>query len=150
MCIGLDPCLQLTKVQFSGEQEMNESLCFWRSRFPNLRPISTKQWELSGEAGLIGYRERILGSNLFRSNRQMSANKNADSKLVQSVTSKLSMRGFRPPSNVQVACANGQVTLTGTVPLAHLKLSAAQVAQGVTGVKRVVNQITVKAPERKT
>ena len=58
------------------------------------------------------------------------------------------MRGFRPPSQVSVACAAGQVTLTGSVTQAHLKQTAAQVASGITGVKKVVNQLTVKAAER--
>ena len=60
------------------------------------------------------------------------------------------MRGFRPPSHVSVACVGGQITLTGTVTQAHLKQSAAQVAAGITGVKKVINQLTVKAAERKT
>jgi len=78
----------------------------------------------------------------------MSAQSNVDVKLMQLINSKLSMRGFRPPCSVSVACAGGQVTLTGTVTQAHMKQSAAQVAQGINGVKRVVNQLTVKAPER--
>jgi osmotically-inducible protein OsmY len=80
----------------------------------------------------------------------MSAQSNADAKLVQQVNSKLSMRGFRPPCHVSVACDSGQITLTGSVTQAHLKLSAAQVAQGISGVKRVVNQLIVKAAERRT
>jgi osmotically-inducible protein OsmY len=75
----------------------------------------------------------------------MSMNNNADVKMVQLVNSKLAMRGIRSPCNVAVACRSGEVTLTGTVVQAHQKMSAERVAQGVAGVKRVINQLTLKA-----
>jgi len=50
--------------------------------------------------------------------------------------------------HVAVACRGGEVTLTGTVVQAHQKNAAMRVAQGITGVKRVINQITIKAQER--
>ena len=78
----------------------------------------------------------------------MSAQSNADGKLVQLVNGKLAMRGFRSPCNITVTSARCEVTLCGTVPQAHQKMSAAQVAQGITGVKRVHNQLVVKAAER--
>jgi osmotically-inducible protein OsmY len=80
----------------------------------------------------------------------MSAQSNADGKLVQQVNAKLSMRGIRSPCNVTVTVARGEVTLSGTVTQPHQKLSAAQVAQSMSGVKRVHNQLTVKAAERRT
>ncbi|MEQ1825629.1 MAG: BON domain-containing protein [Pirellula sp.] len=78
----------------------------------------------------------------------MAANNNVDIKLVQLVNTKLTMRGIRSPCNVSVACKGGEVTLTGTVAQPHQKNSAGSVAQGVTGVKRVINQLTVKAQVR--
>lgn len=78
----------------------------------------------------------------------MSAQSNADGKLVQQVNGKLSMRGFRSPCNITVTANRSEITLSGTVPQAHQKMSAAQVAQGISGVKRVHNQLIVKAPER--
>lgn len=80
----------------------------------------------------------------------MSAQSNADVKLVQLVNSKLAMRGIRSPCSVTVTVNRGEVTLTGTVTQPHQKMSAAQVAQGMSGVKRVHNQLVVKAAERRT
>jgi osmotically-inducible protein OsmY len=78
----------------------------------------------------------------------MSMNNNADIKLVQQVNTKLAMRGIRSPCHVMVACHSGEVTLTGTVVQAHQKMSAMRVAQGITGVKRVINQLMIKANAR--
>lgn len=78
----------------------------------------------------------------------MSLNGNVDIKLTQQINTKLAMRGIRSPCHVAVACRGGEVTLTGTVDQAHQKNAAMRVAQGITGVKRVINQITIKAQER--
>ncbi|MFN7735747.1 MAG: BON domain-containing protein [Pirellula sp.] len=78
----------------------------------------------------------------------MSLNGNVDIKLTQQINTKLAMRGIRSPCHVAVACRGGEVTLTGTVVQAHQKNAAMRVAQGITGVKRVINQITIKAQER--
>ena len=78
----------------------------------------------------------------------MSAQSNADGKLVMLVNSKLAMRGIRTPCAVTVTVARGEATLTGTVVQPHQKMSAAQIAQGVNGIKRVHNQLVVKAAER--
>lgn len=79
----------------------------------------------------------------------MGLNSNADIKLTQTVNSKMAMRGIRSPCQVSVACNNGDVTLTGTVVQAHQKQAAERVAQGVTGVRRVINQLVIKAPDRR-
>ena len=78
----------------------------------------------------------------------MSLNTNVDIKLTQQVNTKLAMRGIRSPCHVSVACRSGEVTLTGTVVQAHQKSAAMRVAQGIAGVKRVINQLTIKAQER--
>ena len=78
----------------------------------------------------------------------MSLNGNVDIKLTQQINTKLAMRGIRSPCHVAVACRGGEVTLTGTVVQAHQNNAAMRVAQGITGVKRVINQITIKAQER--
>jgi osmotically-inducible protein OsmY len=78
----------------------------------------------------------------------MSANNNADIKMVQAVNTKLAMRGIRSPCNVSTSCRGGEVTLSGTVAQAHQKLTAARIAEGINGVKRVINQLVVKAAVR--
>jgi osmotically-inducible protein OsmY len=78
----------------------------------------------------------------------MGMNGGMDIKLAQQVNMKLAMRGIRSPCNVSVSCSSGEITLSGTVSQAHQKNSAMRVAQGITGVKRVINQLVVKAPGR--
>lgn len=77
------------------------------------------------------------------------AQSSADMKLTQTVINKLAMRGIRSPCKVTVTVDKGLVTLTGTVSQAHQKIAASSVATGTSGIKRVVNQLVVKAAERK-
>ena len=72
----------------------------------------------------------------------------ADIKLTQSVLNKLTTQGIRIPCRVTVTVENGLATLSGTVTQAHQKMAATSAATGTSGVKRVVNQIVVKAAER--
>ena len=72
----------------------------------------------------------------------------ADIKLTQQVINTLAMRGIRTPCKVNVTVEKGLVTLTGTVTQAHLKMAASSVATGTSGIKRVVNQLVVKAAGR--
>ena len=76
------------------------------------------------------------------------AQSSVDIKLTQSVINKLAMRGIRSPCKVTVTVDKGLATLTGTVTQAHQKIAATSVATGTSGVKRVVNQLVVKAAER--
>ncbi len=86
--------------------------------------------------------------SLTDENQTMSMNNNTDFKLLQNVNSKLAMRGIRSPCHVAVACRGGEITLTGTVVQAHQKDAAMRIAQGVSGVKRVINQLIVKVTQR--
>jgi osmotically-inducible protein OsmY len=68
-----------------------------------------------------------------------------DRLLTQQVTQKLANRGIRSPCHVAVQTRKGDVTLSGSVQYAHQKGAATQVVGGITGVRRVVDQLTVKA-----
>ena len=72
----------------------------------------------------------------------------ADMKLTQAVINKLTMRGIRSPCKVTVTVDKGLATLTGTVTQPHQKMTATSAASGTSGVKRVVNQLVVKAAVR--
>jgi osmotically-inducible protein OsmY len=74
----------------------------------------------------------------------MGMNGGVDMKLAQQVNMKLAMRGIRSPCVVSVSCNRGEVTLSGTVSQAHQLNAAMRIAQGITGVKRVINQLVVK------
>jgi hypothetical protein len=68
----------------------------------------------------------------------------SDSSITERVTQLLSNRGLRSPCRVSVTTLNGEVRLSGTVQHTHQKTSAVQAARGANGVRRVVDQLTVK------
>jgi osmotically-inducible protein OsmY len=68
-----------------------------------------------------------------------------DRTITQQVGQKLANRGIRSPCHVQVSTSHGDVTLTGSVQFAHQKRTATQVVSGIAGVRRVVDQMIVKA-----
>lgn len=74
---------------------------------------------------------------------------NEDNKIVMQVTNKLAGRGVTNPCKVTVASSKGLVTLSGTVQHIHQRKAAEQAATGITGVKRVNNQLTVKVEKRR-
>ena len=67
-----------------------------------------------------------------------------DSRITQIVTNKLASRGFASPCRLNVQTSNGQVTLTGIVQYAHQKSAAVSAISGMAGVRRVIDQMTVK------
>ena len=71
-----------------------------------------------------------------------------DKTITRQVLGKLAGRGLNSPCHVAVNTFKGQVTLTGTVQYAHQKTTASQVANGIAGVKRVIDQLIVKAVSR--
>lgn len=68
-----------------------------------------------------------------------------DRTISRQVKDKIASRGLRPPCKVAVATNKGEVTLTGTVQHAHQKSAAVQAAQGIAGVRRVLDKLTVNA-----
>jgi hypothetical protein len=73
-----------------------------------------------------------------------------DQKICMMVMNKLAARGIRAPCSVSVTARNGEVTLTGVVVQAHQKSSAVHVASGIEGVKRVYDQMVVKAAAKRS
>ena len=73
-----------------------------------------------------------------------------DGRITQQVTNKLASRGFSSPCRLTVHTANGQVTLTGIVQYAHQKSAAVSAISGMTGVRRVIDQMTVKPAVKRT
>jgi osmotically-inducible protein OsmY len=66
----------------------------------------------------------------------------SDSKISQQVNQRLSS-SVRAPSKVTVLSSSGTVTLTGTLQYEHQRPGALQAARGVSGVRRVVDQLTI-------
>ena len=71
-----------------------------------------------------------------------------DRVITQQLNNKLANRGVRAPCHVNVLSKNGEVTLSGTVQFAHQKGAAVQVATGITGVRRVIDLLTLKPASR--
>jgi osmotically-inducible protein OsmY len=67
-----------------------------------------------------------------------------DDRITRTVTNKLESRGFSSPCRLTVQTANGQVTLTGIVQYPHQKNAAVSAISGMAGVRRVIDQMTVK------
>lgn len=79
----------------------------------------------------------------------MSPSAVPDRTIIQDVSNKLARGGVRTPCRVDVQARNGEVTLTGTVQFMHQKQSALKIAGGVNGVRRVVENLTIKAPVKR-
>lgn len=68
---------------------------------------------------------------------------NSDKKVAEEVNAKVSANN----PNISATVADGVVTLTGTCPDEPCRTSSESAAKEVKGVKQVVNQIQVTAPE---
>lgn len=73
-----------------------------------------------------------------------------DPAVTKQVLGKLADRGIRDPSHVTVRTKGGTVTLSGTVPFAYQKRTAVRIATGITGVRRVVDRLTVTPPAKRS
>ena len=67
-----------------------------------------------------------------------------DDRITRSVSSKLATRGFDSQSKLKVHTSKGLVTLTGTVLHAHQKRAAVRAIAGMAGVRRIIDQLTIK------
>jgi osmotically-inducible protein OsmY len=67
-----------------------------------------------------------------------------DDRITQQVNNKLAARGFCSRCRLTVKTANGQVTLSGIVQYAHQRSAAVSAISGMAGVRRVIDQMTVK------
>jgi osmotically-inducible protein OsmY len=69
----------------------------------------------------------------------------SDDRIKEDVSDRLSEDGELDASNIEVAVQNGEVTLKGTVEARHMKRLAEDLAEDVSGVKDVTNQIRVQS-----
>lgn len=68
-----------------------------------------------------------------------------DRTIIRQVQGKIAGRGLGSPCHVVVESRNGAVTLTGSVQHAHQKSAAVQAANGIAGVRQVIDRLIVKA-----
>jgi hyperosmotically inducible periplasmic protein len=69
-----------------------------------------------------------------------------DHRLVEAIKSSYNFKTYLPADSITVTATEGVVTLKGMVPEEHQKILAAETAEGIAGVKKVDNQITVEEP----
>lgn len=72
-----------------------------------------------------------------------------DRAIAQQVSQRLAMKGIRSPCKVEVQSKNGEVTLSGNIQFAYQRATVMQAASTATGVRRVVDHLTVKAPAKR-
>ncbi|MEX2173242.1 MAG: BON domain-containing protein [Pirellulaceae bacterium] len=82
------------------------------------------------------------------SNRKMSGA--TDKAITVQVNQRLANRGVRSPCRVAVATKGGDVTLSGSVQFAHQKAASSQAASSISGVRRVINNLSVKPIAKRT
>jgi hyperosmotically inducible protein len=74
----------------------------------------------------------------------MRATQMSDRTIAQQVQNKLAGRGLSSPCHLAVETRNGEVTLSGFVQYAHQKSTAVQIANVISGVRRVIDRLIVK------
>ena len=67
-----------------------------------------------------------------------------DRNIAQAVTQRMAMRGIRTPCRIDVQSRNGEVTLSGSIQYPHQRAAAMQAASTTSGVRHVVDRMTVK------
>jgi osmotically-inducible protein OsmY len=72
-----------------------------------------------------------------------------DDHVTRHVNNKLASRGFGS-QHLTVTTSNGMVTVTGKVQFAHQKKAALKAISGLTGVRRVIDQMTVQPAVKRT
>ena len=67
-----------------------------------------------------------------------------DRAIMQQVTQRLAMRGIRSPCRIDIQSKNGEVTLTGSIQYPYQRSAAMQAAATASGVRHVVDRMTIK------
>lgn len=67
-----------------------------------------------------------------------------DDQITRTVYNKLAARGFGSLGHLSVQTNDGLVTLVGTVRYAHQKTAALTAISGIGGIRRVIDQLTVR------
>jgi osmotically-inducible protein OsmY len=68
-----------------------------------------------------------------------------DRTITRQVQGRIAGRGLNSPCRISVETTKGEVTLSGSVQHVHQKTAAVQAAQGIAGVRRVLDRLIVKA-----
>jgi hypothetical protein len=96
----------------------------------------------------FGQQLRDAGSHMLRSVKRVfrgpKGYKRSDERIREDVSDRLAQQDQVDPSDIEVQVQNGEVTLTGTVQSRHEKFLAEELADDVSGVTDVHNQLRLK------
>ena len=73
-----------------------------------------------------------------------------DRSIVQAVNQRLATRGIRSPCRIDVQARNGEVTLSGNIQYPHQRSAAMQAASTTSGVRHVVDRLTLKPTTKRS
>ena len=73
-----------------------------------------------------------------------------DRTITQQVQQRLATKGLRSPCRIDVQSKNGEVTLTGTLQYTYQRASAVQAASTASGVRHVVDRLTIQPNTKRT
>jgi len=74
--------------------------------------------------------------------------KRSDERIREDVNDRLAQQYEIDPSEIEVAVSNGEVTLTGTVQSRHAKFYAEEIADDISGVNEVHNNLRVRREQQ--
>ena len=73
----------------------------------------------------------------------------SDNQLIRSVTQKIMQKCAGSGCRINVAIANGYVTLTGTIENEYQRRPFMNAASGINGVRRVIDQTTIAVKKKR-
>jgi osmotically-inducible protein OsmY len=100
-----------------------------------------------------GLREEEFASERGRgqfSGRGPKGYRRSDERITEEICEQLTRNDEIDPSDIEVSVQNGEVTLTGNVEDRRFKRMAEDIAERVSGVSEVSNQIRIKKKEQQS
>lgn len=156
-----DEDLRKQKYTSKTDEQISSALRDALSRDPRLKAAKLDPKVVGGVVTLSGevrsqkaklaaesLARHTVGVNGIHDEIQVKASKPIDDKeLAARIESSIAADPLLDAKSIQVAVADGKVTLSGQVPTLFESAETVDVADAVEGVKSVSNQLTVSAPE---
>jgi osmotically-inducible protein OsmY len=107
-------------------------------------PESGRYENLSGGRGYEGSQDTMRRNEGQYVGRGPRGYKRSDDRIEEDINERLTQHGTIDATDIEVSVQNAEVTLRGTVDSRQAKRLAEDIADAVSGVKEVVNQIKIK------
>jgi hypothetical protein len=99
-----------------------------------------------GQSGISGGGHQNIGQRRF--GKGPKGYKRSDERIKEDVCDQLAQTDDVDASELEISVANGEVTITGTVPDRRMKYAAEQIVEHVSGVNEIHNQVRVKRQDQ--